>query len=94
MKKEITYGEVVELIEAERPINDHFEKTYPIADIKILGRYGHGLSESAIKRLIKWGLDNNDKVLLKLIVNRIEVHNKIYDIKGFIPTTIYFRKGK
>lgn len=94
MKKEITYEEAVKLVEVERPIKEHFTKTYPTADIKILGRYGHGLSEATIKRLIKWGQDNNDKTLLQLIINRIKVYNEIYDIKGFISTTIYFRRGK
>lgn len=94
MKKDITYEEAVKLVESENPIKEHFKKMYPTADIKILGRYGHGLSESSIKRLIKWGQDNNDKTLLDLIVNRIKVHNEIYDIKGFISTTIYFRQGR
>lgn len=94
MKKEITYEQGVKLVDTERPIKDYFKKTYPSADIKILGRYGHGLSEASIKRLIKWGQDNDDRTLLELIINRIKVYNEIYDIKGFIPTSLYIRKGK
>lgn len=94
MEKNITYEQVVKLVECERPIKEHFMKTYPTADIKILGRYGHGLSEAAIKRLIKLGQDNDDRTLLELIINRIKVYNEIYDIKGFIPTSLYIRKGK
>ena len=54
MEKEITYEQTVKLVESETPIKEHFTKTYPTADIKILGRYGHGLTDAAIKRLIKW----------------------------------------
>ena len=93
MKKEITYEQAVKLVESERSIKDYFTKTYPTANIKILGRYGHGLSETSIKRLIKWGQDNDDRTLLELIINRIKVYNEIYDIKGFIPTSLYIRKG-
>lgn len=62
----LTYGEVLDLYKLDRVIQDYFYEKYPM-DIKILGRYGHGLTKSAIDRVLKFAKKNNDTELIDLI---------------------------
>lgn len=77
-KKSLTYGEVVELIKTERPIQDHVFKNYPM-DFKVLGRYGHGMTDTSRKNTLRFAQKNNDVVLIELIKTHQININRIYN---------------
>ena len=83
---DVTYDDAIELGKTDRAIKDYFMEKYPVEDIKILGKYGHDLSEAALRRLLKLARKNDDNILVGLI----QKHCIIY--KQYAENPEMFRK--
>ena len=80
----LTYSEVVDLYKLDSKIKDYFMEKYPTTDIKILGRYGHSMGESALNRILKFAKKNNDKILLDLVNSHLDyISNFVKDPESY-----------
>jgi len=77
--KDLTYDDLIELNKLDRGIKEYFMKKYPMENIKILGRYGHSLSDAALYRLSKFAIKKNDKILSDLIQNYFDTYKEFVD---------------
>ena len=76
---DMTYDDALELGKTDKIIKDYFMEKYPNENIKILGRYGHDLSEAALRRLIKFARKNNDNTLIELITKHLITYKQYID---------------
>lgn len=67
MKKQLTYGQAIELVKTETPIKDYVFQRYPM-DTKMLGRYGHGMTKTSLDNTLKFAKKRDDKTLIKLLL--------------------------
>lgn len=71
LNEELTYGETLYKYEFSDSIRDYFLEKYP-GDLKILGRYGHAITNNACKNILKFAKHKNDKFLLVLVQKHID----------------------
>jgi methionine synthase II (cobalamin-independent) len=71
MRKEITYGQMIDLGRIEDKIKKHVNEVYPELGYGrpkcILGKYGRELSETSLKKIIKLASVKKDTALYILL---------------------------
>ena len=69
---DITYDEAIYLYELSEPIKKYFYEEYPDEDDKILGRYGHSITNNTAKNILKFAKNKKDKVLISLVQKHLD----------------------